>query len=65
MVIKTFACDENVVKGESFLRADYLLSCHTDRHAYYTAYAMVMILVSGFPTVPYCTRVVSRLFIFV
>ena len=59
-VIKTFACDEIAVKGERFLRADYSLSCQADKHAYYSAYAMVMVLVSDYPTVPYCVRVVLR-----
>ncbi len=49
MVMKTFACDESAVKGESFLRADYSISCHSDKHRIYSAYAMFMVLVSNLP----------------
>lgn len=58
--MKTFACDGSVVKGESFLRADYSISCHSDKHRIYSAYAMFMVLVSGLPTVLYCFGVAAR-----
>lgn len=48
MVFKTFACDEEAVEGESLLRADYKLSCNSDKHANFTMYAKVMVLVSEY-----------------
>ncbi|CAN0574173.1 unnamed protein product [Laminaria digitata] len=44
---KTFACDEDVVEGESYLRADYSISCETSAHVFFQVYAGLMILVSG------------------
>lgn len=46
MVFKTFACDYDVVEGESYLRADYSLSCKSDVHKLFRVYAIIMILVS-------------------
>lgn len=46
MAFKAFACDEEAVEGESFLRADYRLSCNTTKHAWYRVYAGIMIVVS-------------------
>ena len=43
---KTFACDEDAVHGESYLRADYSLSCETGVHMFFQVYAGLMILVS-------------------
>lgn len=43
---KTFPCDEEVVEGESYLRADYSLSCNAARHTYFRVYAGIMIVVS-------------------
>ncbi|CAN0475629.1 unnamed protein product, partial [Ectocarpus sp. 12 AP-2014] len=45
VVFKTFACDDQAVEGESYLRADYSLSCKTDTHTWYKVYAGVMIVV--------------------
>eukprot|EP00903_Cladosiphon_okamuranus_P020453 g18773.t1 len=45
IAFKTFACDEEAVEGESFLRADYSLSCNTTKHTWYEVYAGFMILV--------------------
>lgn len=44
-VFKTFACDEDIVVGESFLRADYSISCNTSLHTFFEIYAGLMILV--------------------
>ena len=46
VVFKTFACDEEVVEGESYLRADYSISCKTSLHIFFKVYAGFMILVS-------------------
>lgn len=46
MVFKTFACDNSVVEGENYLRADYSLSCDSDLHMFFEVYAGIMILVS-------------------
>ncbi|CAM9644386.1 unnamed protein product [Ectocarpus sp. 13 AM-2016] len=45
MAFKTFACDDEAVEGESYLRADYSIQCHTDKHTWYKVYAGVMIMV--------------------
>ncbi|CAM9190499.1 unnamed protein product [Ectocarpus sp. 8 AP-2014] len=45
MAFKTFACDDEAVEGESYLRADYSIQCHTDKHGWYKVYAGVMIMV--------------------
>jgi len=58
--MKTFACDESAIKGESFLRADYSISCHSNKHRIYTVYAMFMVLVSDFTTVRYSFGAASR-----
>jgi len=44
---QTFACDEEAVEGESYLRADYSLSCNTSKHTWYKAYAGIMLVVSS------------------
>ncbi|CAN0492669.1 unnamed protein product, partial [Laminaria digitata] len=44
-VFKTFACDDGVVNGESYLRADYSISCQSRRHGFFRLYAGLMILV--------------------
>lgn len=41
-IFQTFACDE-LDDGESYLRADYSLSCLTPRHRWFTGYALVMV----------------------
>ena len=46
IVFKTFACDEEAEEGESYLRADYRLSCDSNMHKWFMVYAGVMILVS-------------------
>lgn len=46
ITFKTFACDDEVVHGESYLRADYSLSCETNLHIFFQVYAALMILVS-------------------
>eukprot|EP00752_Nemacystus_decipiens_P008150 g7289.t1 len=45
VVFQIFACDEEAVEGESYLRADYSLSCDAKRRMWYKVYAGVMILV--------------------
>lgn len=45
-VLSTFPCDDNVVGGESYLIADYSISCQTRVHSFFKAYAAFMILVS-------------------
>ena len=46
VAFKTFACDDEVVGGESYLRADYSVSCETGLHVFFQVYAGLMILVS-------------------
>ena len=46
-VFKTFACDTTTIEGESYLRADYSLSCQTTTYAMYKVYAGFMLLVGG------------------
>ncbi|CAM9696832.1 unnamed protein product, partial [Laminaria digitata] len=41
-VFQTFSCDE-LDDGNSYLRADYRLSCLTPRHRWYRAYALIMV----------------------
>ncbi|CAM9090863.1 unnamed protein product, partial [Laminaria digitata] len=41
-IFRTFGCDE-LDDGETYLRADYSLSCLTSRHSWYEAYALVMV----------------------
>lgn len=41
----TFVCDEEAVTGESYLRADYNVSCNTAKHMWYQVYALAMIAV--------------------
>ena len=50
---KTFPCDDEVVEGESFLRADYSLSCNAPRHMYFRVYAGIMIVVSVTGATPF------------
>ncbi|CAM9831277.1 unnamed protein product [Scytosiphon promiscuus] len=45
IAFETFACDDEAVEGESYLRADYRLTCYTTKHKWYMVYAGVMILV--------------------
>lgn len=47
VVFKTFACDDDIVVGESYLRADYSISCNTRLHTSFKIYAGLMILVSS------------------
>ena len=47
MVFKTFACDKIVVAGESYLRANYSISCDTSLHMFFKIYSGLMILVSS------------------
>lgn len=42
----TFSCDDNVVEGESYLRADFSISCTSRMHTFFRIYAGLMILVS-------------------
>lgn len=42
---KIFPCDDEVVEGESYLRADYSLSCNAEMHMYFRVYAGMMIVV--------------------
>ena len=41
-IFRTFGCDE-LDDGESYLRADYSLSCWTARHSWYEVYAFIMV----------------------
>ncbi|CAM9247685.1 unnamed protein product, partial [Laminaria digitata] len=41
MIFQTFSCDE-LDDGNSYLRADYSLSCLTTRHGWYEGYALTM-----------------------
>ena len=43
-IFQTFGC-ETLDDGVSYLRADYSLTCDTDRYAIYRAYAIVMLCV--------------------
>ena len=54
-VFKTYACDENVVDGKSYLRADYSISCETSLHTFIKVYAGLMVLVRRHVGQP-CTR---------
>ncbi len=46
MAFRTFPCDSEAVEGESFLRADFSLSCDSQKHKFYRVYAGIMIVVS-------------------
>ncbi|CAN0314298.1 unnamed protein product, partial [Laminaria digitata] len=39
----TFSCDDNVVEGESYLRADFSISCQSRMHTFFEIYAGLMI----------------------
>ncbi|CAM9151298.1 unnamed protein product, partial [Laminaria digitata] len=41
-IFQTFSCDE-LDDGNSYLRADYSLSCLTSRHGWYEVYSLVMV----------------------
>ncbi|CAM9096218.1 unnamed protein product, partial [Laminaria digitata] len=41
-IFQTFGCDE-LDDGETYLRADYSLSCLTYRHSWYKVYALIMV----------------------
>lgn len=45
LVFNTFACDNAVGDGRSYLRADYSISCESTKHGFFKGYAMIMILV--------------------
>jgi hypothetical protein len=45
VVFQTFACDTFEDTKQSWLRADYSISCNTDKHTAYKVYAAVMIAV--------------------
>eukprot|EP00903_Cladosiphon_okamuranus_P020452 g18772.t1 len=45
MAFKAFPCDDEVVEGESYLRADYSLSCKAQVHTYFRVYAAIMIVI--------------------
>ncbi|CAM9298394.1 unnamed protein product, partial [Laminaria digitata] len=42
---KTFACDDGIGEGKSYLRADYSLSCKSNLHLFFRVYSGFMILV--------------------
>ncbi|CAN0006676.1 unnamed protein product, partial [Laminaria digitata] len=44
-VFKTFACDDGVVNGQNYRRADYSISCQSRTHEFFRIYAGLMILV--------------------
>ena len=43
-IFQTFGCDQ-LDNGETYLRADYRLSCLTSRHSWFEAYALTMVAV--------------------
>jgi hypothetical protein len=45
VVFQTFACDDLIGTNQSWLRTDYSVSCDTDIHDVYEAYAAVMIVI--------------------
>eukprot|EP00752_Nemacystus_decipiens_P006743 g6060.t1 len=45
IVFKTFPCDKDAVEGESYLRADYSLSCDSNVHMWFVVYAGIMTVV--------------------
>jgi hypothetical protein len=45
VVFQTFACDTIEPTGESYLRADYSVSCQTTEHYWYQVYAGIMVSV--------------------
>lgn len=45
LVFKTFACDDSMGGGKSYLRADYRLSCGSNLHTFFRGYAVLMVLV--------------------
>lgn len=61
VVFKTFACDEDAIEGESYLRADYSLSCDSDMHVIFMVYAGLMLCVS-IATIVVCFVVVDFFF---
>lgn len=60
IVFKTFACDDAVGDGVSYLRADYSISCGSGSHAFFKGYAGLMILVSN----KTCRRSYGRIDVF-
>jgi hypothetical protein len=44
VIFQTFACD-TIAAGDSYLRADYSISCTTTKHKWYRLYSGIMILV--------------------
>jgi hypothetical protein len=44
VIFQTFACD-TLATGDSYLRADYSISCTTSKHKWYRLYSGIMILV--------------------
>jgi hypothetical protein len=47
VVFQTFACDVIEPTGESYLRADYSVSCQTREHHWYQVYAGIMVSVTA------------------
>jgi hypothetical protein len=47
VVFQTFACDVIQPTGESYLRADYSVSCQTREHHWYQVYAGIMVSVQA------------------
>lgn len=45
LVFNTFACDNAVGDGTSYLRADYSISCDSSKYKFFKGYAMLMVLV--------------------
>lgn len=46
LVFNTYLCDDNIVDGDSYLMADYSISCTTQLHLFFRVYSGVMIFVS-------------------
>ncbi|CAN0470475.1 unnamed protein product, partial [Laminaria digitata] len=44
LAFETFSCDEEVGDGNSYLRADYSISCDANLHMFFKGYAILMIL---------------------
>ncbi|CAM9452577.1 unnamed protein product [Choristocarpus tenellus] len=45
VIFQTFACEELTDVGESYLRADFRISCHAAEHSRYILFAVIMIFI--------------------
>lgn len=44
-IFQTFACEDLIEIGKSYLRADLRIECETSQHTAYKVYAAVMIVI--------------------